>query len=81
MESRIISQQEQKLYNKLLTGDELTINDKCYLIKYNNGCVFYLGKLLKREKSYSYFYETYSNYNNIFEFENMPDKKLVQNYE
>jgi hypothetical protein len=64
-----------------LTGDELTINDKCYLIKDNNGCIFYLGKLLKREKSYSYFYETHSNYNNIFEFENMPDKKLVQNYE
>jgi len=60
-----------------LTGDELTLNDKSYLIKDKNGNDFTLGKLLKREKTYSPFHETYSLYNNFFEFENMPDKNLV----
>jgi hypothetical protein len=60
-----------------LTGDELTLNDKSYSIKDKNGNDFNLGKLLKREKEYSSFHETYSSYNNIFEFENMPDKSLV----
>jgi hypothetical protein len=60
-----------------LTGDELTLNDKSYSITDKNGNEFNLGKLIKREKTYSPFHESYSSYNNIFEFENMPDKSLV----
>jgi hypothetical protein len=60
-----------------LTGDELTLNDKSYSIKDKNGNDFNLGKLLKRDKTYSPFHESYSLYNNIFEFENKPDKSLV----
>lgn len=60
-----------------LTGDELTLNDKSYSIKDKNGNDFNLGKLLKREKTYSPFHESYSLYNNVFEFENTPDKSLV----
>ena len=60
-----------------LTGNELTLNDKSYSIKDKNGNDFNLGKLLKREKTYSQFHESQSLYNNIFEFENMPDKSLV----
>jgi hypothetical protein len=62
-----------------LTGDELTLNDKSYSITDKNGNEFNLGKLIKREKFYSPFHESYSSYNNIFEFENMPDKSLVPN--
>jgi hypothetical protein len=60
-----------------LTGDELTLNDKSYSIKDKNGKDFNLGKLLKREKTYSPFHESYSLYNNVFQFENVPDKSLV----
>lgn len=60
-----------------LTGNELTLNDKSYSIKDKNGNDFHLGKLLKREKAYSPFHESYSLDNNIFEFENAPDKNLV----
>jgi hypothetical protein len=60
-----------------LTGDELTLNDKSYSMKYKNGDYFYLGKLLKRGKTYSPFHDSHSLYNNIFVFENMPDKSLV----
>jgi len=60
-----------------LTGDELTLNDKSYSIKYKNGNDFNLGKLIRREKSYSPFHESYSIYNNIFVFENKPDMSLV----
>jgi len=48
-----------------LTGDELTLNDKSYSIKDKNGNDFNLGKLIKREKTYSPFHESYSLYNNI----------------
>ena len=60
-----------------LTGNELTLNNKSYSIKDKNGNDFYLGKLLKREKAFSPFQESYSLYNNIFEFENPPDKDFV----
>jgi hypothetical protein len=58
-----------------LTGDELTLNDKSYSIKDRNGNDFYLGKLIAREKSYNYYKNRYSIRNNIFQFENMPDKE------
>jgi len=60
-----------------LTGDELTLNDKSYSIKDINGIDFNLGKLLKREKTYCLFHQAYSLYSNKFEFENMPNKKIV----
>jgi len=60
-----------------LTGDELTINDKSYSIKYKNGNEFILGKLLNRSKFVDPFHGTESSYNNIFKFENTPDKNLV----
>ena len=68
-----------------LTGDELSLNNKKYCVKDKYGNYFYLGKLLKREKSYSPFHRLcYSLYNNIFLFENMPNKNLlpvsVENY-
>ncbi len=65
----------------MLTGDELTLNDKSnsikdtYSIKDRNGNDFYLGKLLVREKSYNYWKNRYSIRNNIFQFENMPDRE------
>jgi len=65
--------------DEMITGDNLTINNKCYSIKDDNGKNYYLGKLLKREKLYSKFHDAYSMYNNYFEFENMPkDKKVYQ---
>jgi hypothetical protein len=60
-----------------LTGDELTLNNKEYSIKDKNGNIFYLGKLLKREKTYSLYHEKYSINNYRFEFEKMPTKELV----
>ena len=60
-----------------LTGDELTLNEKTYAIKYKDGTYFNLGKLLKREKFYSPFHESYSHYNKIFVFEKKPDMKLL----
>ena len=60
-----------------LTGDELTLNEKSYAIKYKDGTYFNLGKLLKREKFYCPFHGSHSHYNNIFVFENNPDMKLV----
>jgi len=60
-----------------LTGDELTLNDKSYTIVDKNGNEYNLGKLVKRERFYSPFHESYSLNNNIFEFENMPDKSIV----
>ena len=56
----------------LLTGDQLNINSYSYSICDKNGDVFFLGKLLKREKAYSPFHEAYSLYNNVFVFEHMP---------
>jgi len=49
----------------MLTGDELIIN-RSYLIKDASGNDIILGKLLKREKAYSPFHESYSGYNNSF---------------
>jgi hypothetical protein len=60
-----------------LTGDELTVDDESYSILDKNGNAFFLGKLLKREKSFSHFHEAYSSYNNVFIFENMPDRNVV----
>jgi hypothetical protein len=62
-----------------LTGDQLTLHDKSYSIKDKNGNDFILGKLLKRDKSYSPFHEAYSLNNNTFVFENMPDERLFPN--
>jgi len=62
-----------------LTGDQLTLHDISYSIKDRNGSDFILGKLLKREKAYSPFHESYSLNNNIFVFENMPDEHLFPN--
>jgi hypothetical protein len=59
-----------------LTGDELTLNDKSYSIKDRNGNDFYLGKLITREKWFNPSHGSYSNYNDIFQFENiMPDRE------
>jgi len=55
----------------MLTGDELFIN-RSYLIKDASGNDVILGKLLKREKAYCYFHESYSGYNNSFTFEHKP---------
>ena len=63
----------------LLTGDQLNINGDSYSIRDKTGEVFFLGKLLKREKSYSPFHEAHSLYNNVFEFEHMPTMN-VQGY-
>lgn len=54
-----------------LTGDELTLNDKSYTMKDRNGNDFFLGKLIKREKSYHPFLQTYSDNNRSFKFEHM----------
>lgn len=62
-----------------LTGDQLTLHDTSYSIKDKNGSDFILGKLLKREKAYCPFHESYSLNNNIFVFENMPDERLFPN--
>ncbi len=59
----------------MLTGDELTLNDKSYSIKDRNGNDFYLGKLLVREKLFDPWKSRYSIRNNIFQFENMPDRE------
>ena len=58
----------------LLSGDKLYLHSIPYKILLNNGTYFYVGKLLKREKGYSHFFETDCLYNNIFEFEFMPNK-------
>lgn len=60
-----------------LTGNELTINDKSYSIKDKDGKNFILGKLLKREAFCDPFHGSCSSWNNVFVFENMPDKSLV----
>ena len=60
-----------------LTGDQLTLNHKTYSIKDKDGNDFYLGKLLKREKSYHPYLEMYSQNNADFRFENMPDRTIV----
>lgn len=58
-----------------LTGDELTLNDKSYTMKDKNGNDFFLGKLIKREKSYSEPFAMYSEYNNLFKFEHMKEDR------
>ncbi len=55
----------------MLTGDELTLNDKSYSIKDRNGNDYYLGKLIAREKLFNPFKRTYSR-NTFFQFEKIP---------
>ena len=62
----------------LLKGDELLLNGPNYAATINGEEVF-LGKLLRREKSYSYFNETYSLYNNVFVFEKSPSNIRFNN--
>lgn len=52
-----------------MTGDELEINGSFYCIEYKD-TFMELGKLLRREKTYSHFHETYSIHNMLFVFEN-----------
>lgn len=53
----------------MLTGDELEINGSSYYIDYKD-TLMDLGKLLRREKTFSHYYETYSIHNMLFVFEN-----------
>ena len=63
--------------DNLLTGEELNFDDT-YQLKERNGKTFYLGKLLNREKSYDQFHGTTALYNNVFKFQHMPDRKLLE---
>lgn len=60
--------------NKYLTGDDLEVLGKSYLLKAKDqdSPPMYLGKLKNREKTYSAPHESYSSNFNKFEFENMP---------
>ena len=53
----------------LLTGDELVLDGPNYAIKSKNGEEVFLGKLLKRERGFSYFHEAFSIHNDVFVFE------------
>ena len=61
---------------KALTGDDLGYS-KTYSVKDSKGELFYLGKLMNRDRFFSPFHGTYSNYNNIFDFENKPPVHVV----
>ena len=61
-----------------LTGDQLKIKGPEYYIYYTDGTRFHLGQLLYREKGYSHYYSGIYPYNNIFIFENTPQRKLIQ---
>ena len=56
-----------------LIGDRLCLNSITYNMKLNDGTLFYLGKLIKREKGYSRFHEATCLYNNVFKFDFMPE--------
>jgi len=63
-----------------LTGDELEVGGKSYLMKLKDGTYFNVGKLIDRYKSHFYFDKEYTNHNNIFIFERMPvNRNLVPN--
>jgi hypothetical protein len=69
----------EEISKKLLTGDELILRGPSYAIyRPNNYCIF-LGRLLKRERGYSHYQQVYSNYNNIFIFEHMPNGDVLLN--
>jgi hypothetical protein len=55
-----------------LNVDELEINSRRYYMRLTDGTVILVGKLLKREPTYSYFHQMYSTYNNNIGFEFMP---------
>ena len=63
--------------NPLLTWDELTVDGPSYSVQYQDGKIFILGKLTKREKFLCPFHGQRSLYNNIFKFENKPDFKEI----
>ena len=62
---------------KTFTGDMLTMNDKEYAVKYNDGSIFVLGKLLTRTKFYSPYHEAVSSFNNVFVFEHKPNRSML----
>ena len=62
----------------LLTGDELVIDGPNYAIRSRNDEEVFLGKLLKRERGFSYFHEAFSIHNNVFVFEHNPKIVLEQ---
>jgi len=69
----------EEISKKLLTGDELILRGPSYAIyRPNNYCIF-LGRLLKRERGYSHYQQVYSNYNNVFIFEYMPNENVLMN--
>ena len=61
---------------KILTGDELKINDKNYSVKDKNGNFFYLGKLIKKSKRFHPNNpDMKSKHDAIYEFQYMPSYK------
>ena len=62
----------------MLTGDELILNGPEYCTQLKDGTAFVLGKLLVRTKFYSPFHEAFSTFNNVFIFENKPDRERME---
>jgi hypothetical protein len=67
---------DNKIIEFNLTGEQLELNSKSYIMKLQDGTEFFVGKLLERSKAFCYFHGSYPNYNNIFVFEYMPDNNL-----
>jgi hypothetical protein len=60
-----------------LTGEELEINNKSYLIKLKNGVEFNVGKLLERTAVFCPFHGIQSNYNSFYVFEHNPENTCL----